>query len=170
MGRRSIRIIGWSGLGSDAVPSRSTDAEFLPPGRTKIVPQRRQCRDNRRCRTGRPSRRATFRCLQEPPYRPQIHVSTCDRKHTVRRCDLPTFFTCGEPAVNRPQLQAIQQQTAQFRIRHRRAPVNISSATLRCCHLPSLRLPLNSPFSTTTLPRRTVRHGHASILRPSHGV
>ncbi len=50
-----------------------------------------------------------------------------------------------------------------------RGAENISLATLRCCHLPSLRLPLYTPFSTTTLPRSTVRLGHASILRPSHG-
>lgn len=51
-----------------------------------------------------------------------------------------------------------------------RGPVSISSATLRCCHLPSDNVPFHVPFSTTTFPRNIVRDGHASILWPSHGV
>ena len=49
-------------------------------------------------------------------------------------------------------------------------PSSISGAILRGCHLPSVSAPCHLPFSTTTLPRNNVRHGHASILRPSHGV
>ena len=184
MGKRSTRGTRWNGstlqvFDDHVVPimrrhhglaAGAANAEAVSTNPLHCVAQRRQQCHDRRHGPWRSSCLGPFRRLVEPADRPQLRIGSRDREHSFQSFNRHVDVAHRHGGMYVPQRQAIPQQPAKRRVCQSRGPEIMSSAILRCCHLPSSRLPLNTPPSTTILPRSTVRHGHASILRPSHGV